>query len=212
MSSAAVITVDVREVLAPMQKVFDSDNTRVGAVTDVDVVTGWVTITPAPLSTKHYHVPVTLITHIDPHELFLGATEEDLKRDYATPPARTTSVVGEGPAQTAVTRQPSGYGGDAVVVQQARVDELRTGIRIHFRVFTSDGHNLGRVREYDPTTGLMMLDKGPFSRQDLVVPISVVESVDALLGDITLVASKADIERMTPVKLVQTAAKVAGES
>jgi hypothetical protein len=39
----------------------------------------------------------------------------------------------------------------------------------------------------------------------------VVESVDTLLGDITLVASQADMERMTPVLLVQTAVKVAGK-
>jgi hypothetical protein len=211
MNTATVITVDVRQLLAPLQKVFDRDSTKVGAVTDFDLITGWVSITPTLLSAKHYHVPVTLITHIDPHELFLDATEEDLKRDYATPPARTTSVVGEGPGQTAITRQPSGYGGDAVVVQQARVDELRAEIRAHFRVFTSDGLNLGKVREYDATTGLMMLDKGPFSKHDIVVPISVVESVDTLLGDIALVASKADMERMTPVNLVQTAAKVAGK-
>jgi hypothetical protein len=212
MNTAAVITVDVREVLVPLQKVFDSGNAKVGEVTDFDLITGWVTITPTLLSRKHYHVPVTLITHIDPHELFLGATEEDLKRDYATPPARTTSVVGQGPGQTAVTVQPSGYSGDAVVVQQARVDELRTELRTHFRVFTSDGLDLGKVREYDPTTGLMMLNKGPFSKHDIVVPISVVESVDTFLGDITLVASKTDMERMTPVNLVQTAAKVAGKS
>jgi len=211
MNTAAVITVDVRQLLAPLQKVFDSDNTKVGAVTDCDLITGWVTITPTLVATKHYHVPVTLITHIDPHELFLSATEEDLKRDYATPPARTTSVVGEGPGQTSVTRQPSGYSGDAVVVRQARMDELRTGIRTHFRVFTFDGLNLGKVREYDPTTGLMMLNKGPFSKHDIVVPISVVETVDTFLGDITLVASKADMERITPVNLVQTAAKVAGK-
>jgi hypothetical protein len=91
------------------------------------------------------------------------------------------------------------------------MDELRTGIRTHFRVFTFDGLNLGKVREYDPTTGLMMLGKGPFSKHEIAVPISVVESVDTLLGDITLVASQADMERMTPVLLVQTAVKVAGK-
>lgn len=211
MNTAAIITVDVRELLAPLQKAFDSDGIKVGAVTDFDLVTGWVTITPTPLSTKHYHVPVTLITHIDPKELFLGTTEEDLKRVYATPPARTTLVVGEGQGQTAVTRQSSGYSGGAVVVRRARVNELRSEIRTHFRVFTSDGLDLGKVREYDPRTGLMMLDKGPLAKHDIVVPISVVESVDTLLGDISLVASKADIERMTPVRLVQIAAKLAGQ-
>jgi hypothetical protein len=212
MNSTAVITVDVRHLLKPLQKVFDSDNTKVGEVTDIDLITGWVTITPTPLSPKHYYVPVTLITHIDQHELFLGATREELKRDYAAPPARTTSVVGEGQAQTAVTTQPSGYSGDAVVVEQARVAELRSEIRTHFRVFTSDGVEVGMVREYDPTTGLMMLNKGPFSRHDIVIPLTAVDFVDTLLGDITLVVSKADMARMTPVDLARAAAKVTGEN
>ena len=158
MNTTAVITVDASDLLKPLQKVFDSDNAKVGEVTDVDLITGRVTITPTPLSAKHYYVPVSLITHIDPRELFVGVTKEELKRDYAAPPTRTTSVVGEGAAQAAVTTQPSGYSGDAVVVEQARVAELRTQIHTHFRVFTSDGVELGIVREYDPTTGLRRLN------------------------------------------------------
>ena len=212
MNNAGVITVDVRDLITSMQTVFDSTSTKVGEVSGFDPSTGWVTIAPSPFSDTQYYVPITLITHIDPHELFLGVTQEDLTRTYSAPPTRTTSVEGAGAEQTAVTTQPSGYGSGSVVVRQARVNQLRDQIGTDFQVYTADGMSLGSVREYDPLTGLMILNRGPFSKHDVVVPITVVDMVDAALGEIRLVASKADIDNMTPVSLVHTAAAVSGQN
>lgn len=209
MNEAGVITVDVRDVLAPTQNVYDSTSTKVGEVTTFDRATGWLTIAPTPLSEEQYYVPITLISHIDPHEVFLAATKEDLVSTYAAPPPRTTSVEGAGPEQTAVTVQPSGYGGDSVVVLRARVNALRDQIGPGLLVFTSDGTSLGKVRDYDAETGLMILNKGPFSQHDVVVPITAVQDVNPGTGEITLVVSKQDVENMTPVSLVRTATKVA---
>jgi hypothetical protein len=212
MNNAGVITVDARDMLAPMMNVFDTTSTKVGEVAGVDLGTGWIAIAPTPLSEEQYYVPITLITHIDPHELFLGATKDELKASYSTPPTRTTSVQGAGSEQTAVTTQRSGYGNESVVVLQAHVNELRDKVGTGFRVYTSDGTSLGAVRDYDAATGLMVLNKGPFSKHDIIVPITVVDVVDAALGEIRLVASKADVEHMTPVSLVRVAATVSSQN
>ncbi|MBV8528873.1 MAG: hypothetical protein JOZ75_11190 [Candidatus Dormibacteraeota bacterium] len=82
MNVAGLVTVDVRSTLSPTQNVFDSASAKVGEVDSFDIATGWVTISSL---NKQYFVPIKLITYIDPHELFLGATKEDLS---ATTPAR----------------------------------------------------------------------------------------------------------------------------
>jgi hypothetical protein len=211
MNVEGVITVDVRDTLALDQNVFDSLNKKIGEVGYVDDETGWFTIAAGPMYDKQYFVPMTMVKYIDPNELFLSATKDDLQRDYSTPPPRTTSVEGEGPATTATTRQQSGYGDASVVVHQARLSDLRTMIDVDFRVYTADMVDLGKVREYDSATGLMILDKGRPSTHDIVVPITMVDRVEAESHEIVLIASKADVERITPVNLVRTAAKLASE-
>jgi len=212
MNVEGVITVDVRDMLALDQNVFDSMSKEIGEVSDVDYETGWFTIAAGTLYEKQYFVPVTMVKYIDPNELFLSADEKEVQRDYSTPPPRTTSVEGEGPATTATTWQPSGYGDASVVVHQARLDDFRTMIDVGFRVCTADMVYLGKVREYDSATGLMVLDKGRSSKHDIVVPITMVDRVEAETHEIVLIASKRDVERITPVSLVRTAAKLASES
>lgn len=212
MNVEGVITVDVRDMLALDQNVFDSMSKEIGEVSDVDYETGWFTIAAGTLYEKQYFVPVTMVKYIDPNELFLSADEKEVQRDYSTPPPRTTSVEGEGPATTATTWQQSGYGDASVVVHQARLDDFRNMIDVGFRVCTADMVYLGKVREYDSATGLMVLDKGRSSKHDIVVPITMVDRVEAETHEIVLIASKRDVERITPVSLVRTAAKLASES
>jgi len=212
MNVEGVITVDVRDMLALDQNVFDSMSKEIGEVSDVDYETGWFTIAAGTLYEKQYFVPVTMVKYIDPNELFLSADEKEVQRDYSTPPSRTTSVEGEGPATTATTWQQSGYGDASVVVHQARLDDFRNMIDVGFRVCTADMVYLGKVREYDSATGLMVLDKGRSSKHDIVVPITMVDRVEAETHEIVLIASKRDVERITPVSLVRTAAKLASEN
>lgn len=212
MNVSGVITVDIRDTIASDQNVFDNTSTKVGTVLGIDLATGWFTLAKDPLAEFTLYVPFRLITFIDPHEIFLSVSKDELQRDHAAPPARTTLVEGEGGGEAATTTQPSGYNGGTVVVSETRLDDLRNNISTDFEVYTSDMVDLGRVRQYDATTGLMMLAKGPFGKHDMVVPLSVVYNVDAARGEVTLIASKADVERMKPVDLVRTAGQIAEHS
>lgn len=208
MNAAGTITVDIRETIALDQAVFDSTRKKVGTVDDVDLATGWLTVSIKALGEEALYVPFRLITYLDPNELFLGTTKDELHRDYASPPPRSTSVEGEGSEQVATTTQESGYDGAPVVVQRMRLDDVRDKISTDYKVFTSDMVDLGHIREYDAATGLMILDKGVFSRHDVVVPIAVVDQLDAELGHIILIASNADVQRMAAASLVRTAAEL----
>lgn len=210
MNVAGTITVDIRDTIAIDQNVFDNTSTKIGIIDGFDLATGWFTVAATPLiEDRELYIPFNLITTIDPHEVFVAASKDALVRDYAQPPTRTTAVQGTGPTQAATTTQASGYDSAPLVVFRTKLDEFRNKIAVDFQVYTSDMSFLGNVRQYDATTGLMTLAKGPFSRHDVIVPISVVSAVDADLGSVTLIASKADVERMEPVDLVRTAAQIA---
>jgi hypothetical protein len=58
----------------------------------------------------------------------------------------------------------------------------------------------------------MVLDKARPSKHHVVVPITMVDRVDAETHEVVLIASKRDVERITPVSLVRTAAKLASEN
>jgi hypothetical protein len=103
MNTKGVITVDVRDTLALAQTVFDSASKAIGQVTRIEDETGWFTIATGAMYEKQYFLPMTLVKYIDPREVFLTATKEDLKREYSTPPPRTTSIAEEGSATTATT-------------------------------------------------------------------------------------------------------------
>src|SRR5215469_9203082 len=97
------ITVDIRDTLSVDQNVFDNTSTKVGVVDAVDRATGWVTIAAGALGTHELYVPFRLITYIDPHEPFLGASKDELNKHYSSPPQRTTAVVGGGSDASAST-------------------------------------------------------------------------------------------------------------
>jgi hypothetical protein len=74
-----------------------------------------------------------------------------------------------------------------------------------FRVYTTDGAELGLIREYDSVAGVMLVEKGVISRHDLALPPSVVDGVDRFSGDVYLAASQSDIQRrqhLEPVEVV----------
>ena len=204
------ITVDIKDTVAVDQNVFDNTSTKVGTVDAIDYATGWLTIAAGALGARELYVPFRLITYIDPHELFLGVSKDELNRQYSSPPERTTSVAGEGAETASTTVEPSGYDSAPVVVNESVVADVRNKIVPGYDVYTSDMAMLGTINQYDPTTGLMMLKKGPFSDHEVVVPITVVNEVDTGLGQVVLTASEADVKKMTPVSLVRTGAQLAG--
>ena len=146
-----------------------------------------------------------LVTNIDPHELYLSQSIEELRRNYADPPTRSTQVekiLGE---TVATTRQASGYDGQPVVVEEANVDRIRRRIVVGDLVLTSDQIDLGTVKRYDATTGWMLITRRLQTPNDLMVPVAAVGHVDSAAAEIYLAASRADLRAMQhlePVDIV----------
>jgi len=190
------ITEDVATGIVLGQTIYDRNGEKVGTVDDLDRHTGWMEAEVNPFSNKALYIPLRLVTNVDPDELYLSQSKEELRRDYADPPARTTQVeklLGE---TVATTRQASGYDGKPMVVEEANVDRIRRRIVVGDLVLTSDEIDLGMVKRYDATTGWMLISKGLQTRNDLMVPITAVSHVDRDAAEIYLAASRADLRAM----------------
>ena len=199
------ITEDVAGSIVLGQAIFDNAGARVGTVDDVDRATGWIKVEINPFSDKDLYIPFKLVTNIDPHELYLSQSRDALRSEYSNPPVRYTqveTVLGE---KIATTRQPSGYDGSPLVVDEANLDKIRKRVAVGDLVLTSDQVDLGTIKRYDGATGWMMIGKGLQARNDLMVPITVVSHVDRDVAEVYLAASRADLrgmQHLEPVDVV----------
>jgi hypothetical protein len=201
---------DVADSMSIGQDVYDSASERVGVVGGFNRRTGWIVVETCPVYAKELYVPFRLVTNIDERELYLSRTRDLLVRGYAAPPPRTIEVREVAGRTLALTSEPSGYDGSPLVVHELDVDQVRRCVATGDRVWTSDRVAVGRIEQYDPTTGFMVVAKGVFSRQDLMIPVAVVEDVERHSGDVRLVASRAELLRMLRLELVSLVVVTAG--
>ena len=201
-----VILEDVRGQMALDLQVYDLDGTKVGTIVQYDTDAGWMMVQQGVFTEKDLYIPFSTITSIDPREVYVSQPKDVLKRDYSSPPARTTVV--EETAEpgvvetTALTMEPSGYDGAPLVVERTHVDDLKGQIATNMRVYTASGDEIGKIKRYDAVTGWMLVEKGLLTRRDLYVPVTVVETVDRAENAVYLTFSKDDLQRLSDAEPV----------
>jgi hypothetical protein len=79
-----MITEDILNGIAVGQIVYDADGEKVGSVDAIDRPAGCMRIEIDPFSEPALFIPFDLIRSMDPRELFLSRTRDDLRRRYAT--------------------------------------------------------------------------------------------------------------------------------
>jgi hypothetical protein len=206
-----IITEDISDTIAPDLTVYDIEGNKVGTVDSVDRETGWFIVRTSEFWERELYIPFSLITNIDPRDMFLSRSKDELHANYSNPPARSTLVEDMAGKETAITSEPSGYDGGPIVVERARIDKLRKDIVAGKHVYTSDNADLGTIKEYDSVTGMMTIEKGVFSKHDLLVPVTVVDYVDSDSHEVYLAYSQADLQRMQhlePVNVVMVQAEI----
>src|SRR6266852_3744406 len=105
------ITEDISGTIAPDLTAYDLEGKKVGTVDSVDRETGWFMVSTSEFSDKDLYIPFSLITNIDPHDLFLSRSRDELRTNYTNPPARSTLVEKLDGRTTATTSEASGYDG-----------------------------------------------------------------------------------------------------
>jgi len=198
----ATITLDIRQYLDYGLHVYDVDGKKVGMVDWYDRISGYILVRSNPLSDKDLYIPFSAITNIDPRDLFVSETRDELRRKYHDPPPRSILVNPEIDPDTgadeskAVTTEPSGYDGAPVVVDEANVGELAHHIAAGFHVYSSDMQFIGSVKQYEIGSGKMLVALRGIPRRDLTVPVAAVDLVDRYAREVYLSVSSIDLQRM----------------
>jgi nucleotide-binding universal stress UspA family protein len=196
-----IVTVDVRPYIEKDLAVYDSESTRVGTIEDFDLHAGYMKIRSNPLAPSLLYIPIVLISHIDRREAFLSRRREELQRAFRNPPPRSTVVAvsrdpdtGEDTSR-AITSEPNGYDGTPVVVVEANIGEMSHHIAAGFRVHSSEIEDIGTVKEYYRDDKRMLVEHRLPPREDSIIPLELVASVDRDQRDIVLAVSAADLRR-----------------
>jgi hypothetical protein len=77
-------TDEILDSITAGQIVYDADGEKVGTVDAVDRAAACMRIETNPFSESALCIPVDLIQTMDPRELFLSRTRDELRRDYGT--------------------------------------------------------------------------------------------------------------------------------
>ena len=193
------ITLDIRQYMDYGLDVYDVESKKVGTVDDFDRATGYMMVRSSAVSDSDLSIPFSAITHIDPREVFVSKSRDELHREYSNPPPRSTMVekrvdpdTGEDDSR-AITSEPSGYGGAPVVVDRANIGQLADHIAPGFQVYTVDMEDIGTIKQYDRETGQMLVERGLLNKHTFVVPAALVDLVDRVERNVYLAVSSTDL-------------------
>jgi hypothetical protein len=192
-----------RRTPEPGLEVHDRDGQKVGYVDQVSDAQGWMQVEALGFGLQKLWVPYRLVKSVDEREVFLTVTKPELHSEFAEPPERKVEVSEREGRTIAVTTEPSGHDGKPVVVGEVDLDQVRKLLAIDQRVWTSDGVEVGRIKEFDATMGFALLEKGVLSRKrDVLMPVHLVADVDRDEGVVMLAVREADLKRMLRVEHV----------
>lgn len=178
-------------------EVYDKDGHKVGYIDQVSDAQGWMQVEALGLGLQRLWIPYRLIKSVDGREVMVTLMKDELHAGCTNPPARKTEVVHRDGRAIAVTYEAGGRDEEWVVAADVDLDHVRGLLALDQRVWTADGQEVGRIREFDATMGYMLIEKGVLSRKrDVLTPVHLVADVDRDEGVVTLAMRKADLERM----------------
>ncbi len=86
------VRLDIRQNMHPGLQVYDAAGIKVGKVDDYDLRWEYMILRPHPLSEKKLYIPFDTITNIDPREVFVSKSTDDLHRDCSSPPPHRRAI------------------------------------------------------------------------------------------------------------------------
>jgi hypothetical protein len=183
--------------------VYDVESKKIGTVDDYDRSAGYMTVRSNTFSDKDLYIPFSAITHIDPREVFVSRSRDEVHREYSNPPPRSTRVeqridsdTGEDDSQ-AITSEPGGYDDTPVVVDRANIGQLAHHVAPGFEVYTTEMEDIGTIKQYDRQTGQMLVERGLFHKHTFVVPVALVDLVDQNERSVYLTVTSTDLRRQS---------------
>jgi hypothetical protein len=122
---------------------------------------------------------VTAIDYLDGDGVYLRVTKDVLKDAFVVKPANVTVDVVAAPAgAVAVETVAGGSDGSRVVVDTSTIGVVVERLGKGPKVYDLDGKEIGRVYQYDPAGGWMVVQKGHLFPKDLFIPVTTVAYLD----------------------------------
>jgi hypothetical protein len=158
--------------------VYDSNGDKIGTVQQYDLASGWFQTEKGVLFPHDRYIPLSAVDRIGQTGIYLSVTKQHVTAMYDQPPTLDVDVVA-GPAGAAVAGiVSSGYDSSRVIVDSTTLSHAIQRLADGLKVYDSKGEKLGRVQQYDPSTGWMTVEKGAFFPKDLFIPVTAVEYLD----------------------------------
>lgn len=178
---------NIDQYLADGMPVYDSDGDKIGNVKMYSATAGYLMIGSGAFEHDSLYVPFRLISNIDPQEIFLAETRDVLTARYTQPPKISTFteerlITDED--GTLVTRKhdvqmvESGYNGLPATTNSVDTRKIGKRLAVGMIVYDVDAERVGDIKQYDTTRNLLMVEKGIFKPQVLVVPFSAIDRVE----------------------------------
>jgi hypothetical protein len=160
-------------------KVYDSNGAKVGRVYQYVPGSEWIVVEKGAFSSSDLYIPVTAIDYLDGDGIYLRVPKDVLQDAFVVMPADLSVDVVAAPGAVAVATVTDIAGDGRVVIDSTNIglaiDQLGKGPK----VYDSEGKELGRVYQYDPAGGWMMVEKGKLFPKDLFIPVTAVAYLDA---------------------------------
>jgi hypothetical protein len=165
--------------LANGLKVYDSNGEKVGRVYQYVAGSDWIVVEKGVFSSDLY-IPVTAVEYLDGEGIHLRVTKDVLKDTFVVRPANVSVDVAAGPAGAVAVA--SGYDGSRIDVDSTTISLAMERIMVRMgqgpKVYDLDGKEIGRVYEFDPASGWIVVEKGMLSPKELFIPVTAVEYLD----------------------------------
>lgn len=167
--------------------VYDLNGDKVGDVKMFSTAAGYLMVGRGAIKEQDLYIPFRLIQSIDPHDIFVSETNDNLKAHYTNPPTISTIVENRlvtGPTGT-MTSHPyevqmveSGYDGKQAKLGSVNIDKISDRLAVGMAVYDVDGLRVGDITQYDTSRSLMVVEKGIFNPKALLVPFSAIQDID----------------------------------
>jgi hypothetical protein len=158
-------------------KVYDSTGDQVGRLYQYVPSSDWIVVEKGVFSSKDLFIPVTAVAYLDNDGAHLRVPKDVLKEAFVVKPVAVEAVDAAAGA-VAVDVVSNGYDSGRVIVDGATISLAIDRLGKGPKVYDADGVEIGRVGQYDPSTGWIVVEKGHLAPKDLFIPVTAVAYLD----------------------------------
>jgi hypothetical protein len=158
-------------------KVYDANGEKVGRVYQYVPGSDWIVVEKGVFYSKDLYIPVTAVAYLDNDGVHLQVTKDVLQEAFVVKPVNV-DVVDTTAGAVAVDVVADGYDGSRVIVDATTINLAIDRLGKGPKVYDADGVEIGRVGQFDPSTGWIVVEKGHLAPKDLFIPVTTVAYLD----------------------------------